>query len=213
MSDSYRLSLIERLDMDHPGLKDFVDESLRRRLPQRQISRRVQERFGVEVPQPAISSYWSGRFRYQEAVARTSWQKAGDQCETLIDEMLADPDGDAAEIVKKMVVQGIVNQKERLNEVDVMLLITEQRKRQELEHKMAIEWARLQVQIEKLEHEKLQLEGKQARVGALVRAAGEGGAEGKSFDPGEALKKISEVIGVGAAPEERIEGSGDRVIG
>lgn len=205
MSDSYRITLIERLDMDHPGLKDFVDESLRRRLPQRQISRRVQERFGVEVPQPAISSYWSGRFRYQEAVTRTSWQKAGDQYETLKEQMLADPDSDAAEIVKRLVVQGIVNQKERLDEVDVMLLITEQRRRQELEEKMAIEWAKLQVQLQKAENEKRRLEEKQARVGAVVREAGEAGAQDKSFDPGEALKKISEVIGVGAPMEERIE--------
>ncbi len=205
MSDSYRLSLIERLEMDHPGLKDFVDESLRRRLPQRQISRRVQERFGVEVPQPAISSYWSGRFRYQEAVARTSWQKAGDQYEVLKEQMLADPDSDAAEIVKRLVVQGIVNQKERLDEVDVMLLITEQRKRQELEHKIAIDWGKLQVQFQKLEHEKCQLAEKQDRVGALVREAVEAGAQGRPFDPGEALKKISQVIGVGAPMEERIE--------
>ncbi len=216
MAAFYRANRVEELDWDHPGLKDFVDDAMRRRVSQGRISREVQERFGVHIPERTLSRYWTERFAPEEAREIRALRDIRARVALIRQEARKHPRGSAAKIIQTLVVDAIVQQKQRVAETDVMRLMEEQRKRQELEEKVSVEWGKLQVQFEKVENDKRRLEEKHSQVGAVLREAGEAGArallspsgaggQAKSFDPAEALKKISEVIGVGAALEERVE--------
>lgn len=54
----YRRTRIEQLGEKHPGLRDFVEEQQRRRVPHPQIAAAVLEKWGEVVSEQVLSNFY-----------------------------------------------------------------------------------------------------------------------------------------------------------
>ncbi len=112
------------------------------------------------------------------------------------------PQSDAAQIIETLITNALIDQKEKIAQADVALLITEQRKRTELHSRIKVARARLRLALLKARNEARILREQRAQVQVLIATAA---APPPHFDPHQAFRKISEIVGVGQPLEERIE--------
>jgi hypothetical protein len=61
-----RKTAVEQLDTQYPGLQEFVDGQLSTFVPVQEIAKKVQQKFGIRVPERTLGSYRQRRW----AVAR-----------------------------------------------------------------------------------------------------------------------------------------------
>ncbi len=111
------------------------------------------------------------------------------------------PQSDAAQIIETLITNALIEQKEKIAQADVALLITEQRKRTELHSRIKIARARLRLALLAARNEARILREQRAQVQVLVAQA----AAPPDVDPTTIFRKISEIVGVGQLLEERIE--------
>jgi len=192
----YRANWIERLDTKHPGLRLQVDLWLEENhvgeLKLETICGLILETFGERVPESTLSRYkqtrwWPHKQRTEELVRRM---------ETIRTVLGQDAISDSTQAMILEQVDEAMRAGARLDPKSLM--------------KLQLDWAKHAATLERDRLKKRQLalaEKRAERVGEVVRKTEKAKAEGKPFDPAEALRKISEVIGVGAAPEERVEKS------
>jgi len=124
---------VDRYEARHPGVRAFVEDLLRRRLGQHEISRQVRERFGLKISTSAISRFWMRDVRPAEEAEAAAYRQARAQARALLQEMKADPSLDAAQIAELMLANQIVKDRTKLAETDIMDLYKEQRERKKLE--------------------------------------------------------------------------------
>jgi Protein of unknown function (DUF3486) len=196
MSETYRQTRVEELDREHPGLETFVRELMKLGTPYFKIHEQVMERFGVEIGVSTLQSYWRRRFNPDLEAERHEYRKAKAQVDVLVSECGADPDKDATQILALLVRSAIFKQQEKLEEADVMKLLAEERKRQEVE----IQRGQLQVALTNAETAKKEAEAKAARLEKERDAVKEaiGGAESNEGKDAEALQLIREIYGITA---------------
>ncbi|MGE5325550.1 MAG: hypothetical protein ACM3NO_00815 [Deltaproteobacteria bacterium] len=126
-------ALVNVYEAKHPGLRVFIEELLRHRCSQEEISRRVKKRFGVSISRAAISRFYVTEIRPAEHAEAEAYRQARGQARALLEEMKADPKLDAAQIAELMLAQAIVRDRTKLAEADIMELYKEQRERKKLE--------------------------------------------------------------------------------
>jgi hypothetical protein len=124
---------IDRLDVQHPGLRAMVEELTRRRVHRDEIVRQLRKKFGVNVSINAVRRYWKARVHPQEEAEAAAYREAHGQARALIVEMKADRNLDAARIAEIMLANQIVRDRTKLAEADIMELYREQRERRKLE--------------------------------------------------------------------------------
>jgi hypothetical protein len=125
--------LVDRYEAQHPGVRALVEDLLRRRFGQREISRQVQKQFGLKISAAAISRFWMRDVRPAEEAEAAAYRQARGQARALLEEMKADPKLDAAQIAELMLASQIVKDRTKLGEADIMDLYKEQRERRKLE--------------------------------------------------------------------------------
>jgi hypothetical protein len=125
--------LVSRYELRHPGVRTFVENLLRRRLNQSEISAEIEKRFGVKISRAAISRFYTADVRPAEEAEAAAYRQAHAQARALIEEMKADPTLDAAQIAELMLANQIVKDRTKLGEADIMDLYKEQRERRKLE--------------------------------------------------------------------------------
>jgi hypothetical protein len=204
----YRASTIIKLDRKHPGLRALVDERMRQRIPHVQVRKEILERYGERVTASVLSNYWQRQAGPEELEIRAAYKQAHGVAEALLEEAEKHPGSDAWKIVSALIEAYIFNERQKLGEADVMELVTEQRRRKELE----IKRGHLEVAIGKLENEKKDLDdrleaGRAQREQVLraVQTAEAAAREGDPFNPEDVYAKIAAVISGEGAAEERIE--------
>ena len=126
-------SRVDRLDARHTGLRAFVEDLLRRRVRQGEVTRRVRKRFGVRLSTHTLSRYFLSRIQPQENAEAEAYRQAHAQARALLEEMKADPSLDAAQIAEMMLANQIVKDRTKLAEADIMDLYKDQRERKKLE--------------------------------------------------------------------------------
>jgi hypothetical protein len=190
----FQATRIERLDAKHPGLRLQVDLWLEENhagvLTLEEVCARILEKFGDRVSHQTLSSYkqvrwWPHKQRTEELVRRMEAIRA-----VLGQDAISDS-------TQAMILEQVDEALRAGARLDAKYLM-----------KLQLDWAKHAATLERdrLKERQLALAEKRAeRVGEVVREAEKAKAEGKPFDPAEALRKISEVIGVGAALEERTE--------
>lgn len=57
-----RKTAVEQLDTQYPGLQEFVDGQLSTFVPVQEIAKRVQQKFGIRVPERTLGSYRQRRW-------------------------------------------------------------------------------------------------------------------------------------------------------
>jgi hypothetical protein len=125
--------LVDRYEARHPGVRALVEDLLRRRIGQREISREVKKQFGLKLSASAISRFWMRDVRPAEEAEAAAYRHARAQVRALLEEMKADPKLDAAQIAELMLASQIVKDRTKLGEADIMDLYKEQRERRKLE--------------------------------------------------------------------------------
>lgn len=200
MSDSYRLTRVEELDRDHPGLEAAVREQMKLGRSLQQVAEILFKDFGATIAVSTLHSYWQRRFNPDLEAQRAAYRKAKAQVQVLVDECGADPSKDATQIVAQLLQTHIFKQQEKLEEADVLKLLAEERKRQELQQRwqeIEIEKGKLQVALRNAETAAKEAE---AKLAAMTRerecvknvvARSEAGAEQKSA--AEAIREIREI--------------------
>jgi hypothetical protein len=169
-------SRINRLALQHPGIQDFIEGLLRRRLPRHEIAREIHKQFGVKISRSTVARYWEARVRPQEDAEAEAYRHARAQAKALLEEMKADPSLDAAQIAELMLANQIVKDRTKLAETDIMALYKEQRERRKLE----------------LQHKALQLREKQTK--AVIEKINNS-RRSKMAEP-EVVEKIREIYGL-----------------
>jgi hypothetical protein len=190
----FQATKIEQLDRKHPGLRLQVDlwleENHAAQLTLKEVCAHIFEKFGEKVPQTTLLNYrqrrwWPHKQRTEELVRRMEAIRAVVGQDAISDSTQA------------MILEQVDEAFRSGARLDAKSLM-----------KLQLDWAKHSAMLERdrLKERQLALAEKRAeRVGEVVREAEKAKAEGKPFDPAEALRKISEVIGVGAALEERTE--------
>jgi hypothetical protein len=206
----YRASTIIKLDRKHPGLRALVDERMRQRIPHVEVRKEILERYGERVSRAVLSNYWQRQAGPEELEIRAAYKQARGLAETLIEEAQQHPGSDAWKIVTALIEGYIFNERSKLGEADVMDLVTEQRRRKELE----IKRGHLEVAIGKLENEKKDLDARldagraqRDQVLAAVQTAEAAARDGDPFNPADVYAKIAAVIAGDGMAEERVENS------
>lgn len=190
----FQFTKIELLDKKHPGLRLDVDLVLDKGGTLDQVQRLVKERTGEEVPNQTLSSYKQRRWlvRKQEIENRVRAKEA------ILEIVKAHPE----ENLRSALIY------EKLEEMEPKDL-----------HRRDIDMKRLELDRQKYELGLKELERKNRElqlqvvardqkitpIAGVVAEAHAAQKEGKPFDPAEAFKKISAVIGVGGQLEERVE--------
>lgn len=218
MSETYRLTRVEELDRDFSGLENLVREEMQKGTGLSSISEKLASSFPT-APRLAIStlhSYWQRRFAPDLEEQRRTFLAAKARADLLL-ELERSGDLSAQEIVALIVREKIFEKAEELAVADPLDLVKLDLRRQEGEGRLKVEQGKLAIEDRKvtvaegnlaLENRRLELEVEKFRKTlADVKEIAEGviSNEGKAFDPVEAMKKISAVIGVGGAAEERVE--------
>jgi len=173
-------SVVDRLEAEHPGLRGVVETLLRRRVRLTEISRQLQQQFGVKVRPDYLSHYFSTRVEPQEREEAAAYRQAHAQARALIEEMKADPTLDAAKIAELMLASQIIQNRTKLAEADIMDLYREQRQRRKLE----------------LEHRALLLKEKQLRA-VLQKLKG---SQKPRAQPEQMVREIREIYGLAESP-------------
>ncbi len=124
------------------------------------------------------------------------------QTAALLQEAAANKSGDAAQIIEALITNALIQHQEKIAQVDVQLLLTEQRKRLELAQRIKIARARLRLALLHTRNEARILREQRAQVQILVATAA---APPPDFDPTKLFNRISQIVGVGQVLEERIE--------
>lgn len=169
-------SRVDRLDEDHPGIRNVVETLLRQRVRQGEIARQVYEQFGVRISTNSLSRFFMARIQPKEDAEAAAFRQAHAQARALIEEMKADPSLDAAQIAEIMLANQIVQDRTKLAEADIMDLYREQRERRKLE----------------LQHRALLLKEEQTR--AVLEKMKEG--RNSRAAQGQTVKKIREIYGL-----------------
>ncbi len=187
----YRSTRVERLEWKHPGLRLEVNLALDRYASRQEIRGLIRSKYGEGISFGAISNYrcrryWPEKRRVQEL-------------RNLFQAVRAELGEEAfSEAAQALIFEKLSEAMQAGTALDPEFLLKEQRL-----------WAQLSARLEQIENQKRQLELRLAeqkkRVGTLLKDAQELCSGGAPFDAGEALKKISAVIGVGGEPEERAE--------
>jgi hypothetical protein len=206
----YRASGIIRLDRQHPGLRDLVDLRLRQRVPQVEVIKELAARFGVKVSRDVLSKYWQRQAGPEELEIRRAYKDARALAQAVLEEAKEHPGNDAWKIATALLEAHIFTERKRLEEADVMQLMTEQRRRQELE----IKRGHLEVALGKLENEKKELDerleagrAQREQILGAVQTAEAAARDGDPFNPEDVYAKIAAVIAGDGAAEERVETS------
>jgi len=204
----YRASQIIKLDRKHPGLRSLVDEMLKQRVPQAEILKEIEKRFGERVSDDVLSRYWMGQVGPQELELRRTVRDMQALAQVVVEEARKNPGSDAYKLVGALVEMYIVESRYKLGEADVMALLAEQRRRKEVE----IKRGHLEVAVQKLENEKKELDARleadrtrRDQILGTVKHAESALAEGQPFDPADVLQKIAAVIGTSGGLDERVE--------
>lgn len=206
MSDSYRLTRVEELDRDHPGLEAAVREQMKLGRSLQQVAEILLKGFGVTIAVSTLHSYWRRRFNPDYEAEREAYRKAKAQVDVLVSECGADPSKDATQILAMLVKSAIFKQQERLEEADVLKLLAEERKRQEIEQRqqeIEIEKGKLQVALQNAETAAKEAEAKLAAMTdereRVKRAVGAAGRDESSEqkDPSDAIREIREIYNLG----------------
>lgn len=183
-------SRVDRLDARHKGLRAFVEDLLRRRVCQGEITRRVRKRFGVRLSTHTLSRYFLTRIQPQENAEAEAYRQAHAQARALLEEMKADPSLDAAQIAELLLAAQIFRDRSKLAEADIMDLYREQRERRKLE----------------LQSKALRLREKQAKA-VLEKMKG---PRQPSLSGAELAGKIREVYGLTGTPAPNAPPQGRR---
>ncbi|HEV2424302.1 MAG TPA: hypothetical protein VGZ29_05690 [Terriglobia bacterium] len=218
MAETYRLTRVEELNRDFPGLEDLVRQEMQKGTNLAEISAKVASKFpsAQVLAISTLHSYWQRRFAPDLEQQRRAFQNAKARADLLM-ELEHSGNLDAQRIVALLVREKILENSEALAGADPVDLVKLDLRRAEGEGRMEIERSKLgqaekELQLKRealaVENRRLELEIEKFRstldkVKEIAQDVISG--EGKAFDPVEAMKKISAVIGVGGAVEERIE--------
>ena len=206
----YQATGVETLDRAHTGLKDFVETSLDKHVPHREISRLAKKRFRVRLSSGGIARHWKRRVLPEEEKVRGLIRESKAKAKVVRAEAARFPRGDASKIIEALISQQIIEDKLKLGQADILKLAAEQRLRKRLE----LEQGRLKLAArrardeQKLSEARLEQERqKRASLQGVVEGAEAAARAGQPFDPAEVYAKIAAVITGGEAMEERIENS------
>ncbi len=214
-----QLTDVEKLDIKHPGLRIDVDTMLNQGVLLEEIQALLRTRYQETISHQTLSRYKQKRWlpsvqRIEDRVERS---------QAVIRVIKKEGDTDFA---RAYIFEQLDEAARRGDRIDPAVLLREQRLRMELQ----LRFEELQQTERKLELgiKRAALELDTATRGASKMASGSSlsidainairertfglppigpdGAEPRAFDPEDALRKISAVIGVGGEPEERVEG-------
>ncbi len=177
---------VEELDALNPGLRQLVDLMLDGFRTLEEIQGKVKAEFGEEIALSTISSYKQRRWlRHKQRVESIKEHAAA------ILELL-EKHG-VSEVRQAQLFERVSEAMSDGTKLDPHFMLKEERM-----------WAEHSLRARQLEHEIHKLEAQHKQVAEIIAgAASPDGA--KEFDPAEALRKISAVIGVGGELEERVE--------
>jgi len=171
---------------ENPQLELYIKSELRLGRQFADLSSAVQERFGIRIAASTLQSYYARRFKPETDAEIEAYRRARAEAHAWIEEMHADPNVDATRIAEVALARQIVAQSGQLEQVDIMQLLQEQRKRQALELRreaLEQERQRLQLEINKLQKQ-------QEQVRSLVST------EENERNEREVIRRIREIYGL-----------------
>jgi hypothetical protein len=202
MTDFYRRTKIEELEQRHPGLLDFVNKSIRERVPYPEIAAAVLEQWDEEVSPQVLSNHKNLRVWKQVDAETESYVESLGQGRALLQMQKESPTTEREELIEAFVDVGIIAQKKRLMESDPLKLMAERRKRIELEQRgqeIEIEKGKLAVALKDSETARIKAEAELARVKSqrkLEQDAVEGVVRDPKVTREQVAQKIRNIFGV-----------------
>jgi hypothetical protein len=205
MADFYRRTKVEEAGARHAGLLEFVEQSMRDRMPYPQIAEVVLEQWDETLSPQVLSNHYALRvWKKQNAEMQVYLDNLG-QGRALLELQKQNPTTEREELISTILDVGIITQKTALMEKDPLKLLAEQRKREEGRGRFKIETGKLEVENKRLELDSQRLAKENRELDLKLRQAEEtigkvrevvSGESGEKADPREVRRRIQDIFGI-----------------